>query len=237
MRYAIAASWRAVAGAGCSNEVTAGLPPPSAWQGGGAGGAAGPVASGPLPPPPVMGGLARKNPHAGLGLPDPTDPHAGFSGAGAGDPHAGLEGAAGNPHAIGGADVRALGLAPPDPDRAIDPSRRIAGTITLGGAAGQHMTAGTAVFLTVKRAGPDGAPTGQPLAVDKLTWSGDGMAFELTEENAMLAGTDLSGDVIVMARYDQDSDALSKQPGDVTGQVRVRVPAERVQLRLDTVLP
>jgi len=235
MRYAIAASCLAVAGAGCSKKVTDGLPPTSEWQAA-SGGVAVAVASGPLPPPPVMGGLPRKNPHAGLDLPDPGDPHAGLSGAGAGDPHAGLDGMASNPHAIGGTDVTALGLAPPDPDRAIDPSRRIAGTITLGGAAGQHMTAGTAVFLTVKRVGPDGAPTGQPLAVDKLTWSGDGMAFELTEENAMLAGTDLSGDVIVMARYDQDSDALSKQPGDVTGQVRVRVPAERVQLRLDTVL-
>src|SRR6266567_1490159 len=72
---------------------------------------------------------------------------------------------------------------------------------------------GNPVFLIVKRAGPDGAPSGPPLAVDKLTWTGDGMAFELTEEQAMVAGTDLSGDVVVMARYDQDSDALTRQPG------------------------
>jgi hypothetical protein len=40
-----------------------------------------------------------------------------------------------------------------------------------------------------------------------------------------------------MARYDQDSDAMSKQPGDVTGQLRVKIPAVNVKLALDTVLP
>jgi hypothetical protein len=40
-----------------------------------------------------------------------------------------------------------------------------------------------------------------------------------------------------MARYDQDADAISKQPGDVTGQIRVKIPAENVKLSLDTVLP
>jgi hypothetical protein len=97
---------------------------------------------------------------------------------------------------------------------------------------------GTAVFLTVRRAGDDGAPSGPPLAVDKLTWSGgDSLPFELTEAQAMVAGTDLSGDVVVMARYDQDTDASSKQPGDITGQARVKIPADHVKLTLDTVLP
>jgi hypothetical protein len=53
----------------------------------------------------------------------------------------------------------------------------------------------------------------------------------------MVAGTELSGDVVVMARYDQDSDAMTKEPGDVTGQLRVKVPANDVKLSLDTVLP
>jgi hypothetical protein len=63
------------------------------------------------------------------------------------------------------------------------------------------------------------------------------MPFELTEANAMAAGTELTGDVIVMARYDQDSDAISKHPGDITGQVRAKVPADKLELTLDTVLP
>ena len=53
----------------------------------------------------------------------------------------------------------------------------------------------------------------------------------------MVAGTELTGDVVVSARYDQDSDAISKQPGDVTGQLRVKVPADKLVLTLDTILP
>ena len=37
--------------------------------------------------------------------------------------------------------------------------------------------------------------------------------------------------------YGQDSAALSRQPGDVTGQVKVKIPADHVALVLDTVLP
>ena len=33
------------------------------------------------------------------------------------------------------------------------------------------------------------------------------------------------------------SDAISKQPGDVTGMTKVKIPADNVELKLDTVLP
>jgi hypothetical protein len=242
MRCAI---WAAcvVAAAGCSKKTQDGLPPATEWQTAPSRAAAD---NDPLPeatPPP---GMVRRtpNPHAGLdmgGDGDPSNPHAGLDMGGDGDPsnpHAGLD-TGGDPHAGGGGgtDVTKLGLAAPDPDRAIDPSHRIAGTITVDAKARSHVKTGTPVFLLVKRAGADGQPSGPPLAVDKLTWTGDGMAFELTEEQAMVAGTDLTGDAVVMARYDQDSDALSKQPGDVTGQVKVKIPAEHVVLVLDTVLP
>jgi hypothetical protein len=92
------------------------------------------------------------------------------------------------------------------------------------------------VFVIVKRAGDDGTPQGPPLAVEKLTWSNNELPFELTEKQAMIAGTELTGDVVVSARYDQDGDAISKQPGDIAGSVRVKVPADNVQLTLDDVL-
>src|SRR5262249_40800343 len=125
----------------------------------------------------------------------------------------------------------------PDPNRKIDPAHHITGTIVVDAKAKDHVKPGTSVFLIVKRAGPDGAASGPPLAVDKLSWSADGVPFELTDAQAMVAGTELRGDVVVTARYDQDSDALSKQPGDITGQVRVKIPADHVKLLLDTVLP
>jgi hypothetical protein len=212
--------------AGCSKRPD-GLPPATEWQAS-LETATAPGASSELPrfkPPPGMGGR-RANPHAGMAMGDPSDPHAGLDMS---DPHAGLD--------MGGTDVTKLGLAAPDPDRAIDPSRRVAGKIVVDAKAKDKVTAGTSVFLIVKRAGADGATTGPPLAVDKLNWASDGVAFELTEANAMVAGTELSGDVIVTARYDQDSDALTKQPGDVTGQARVKIPADNIKLTLDTVLP
>ncbi|HEX8107332.1 MAG TPA: hypothetical protein VF516_06355 [Kofleriaceae bacterium] len=237
MRCAI---WAAAVGvltaAGCSKKSQDGLPPASEWQSAPAAASA-PSAPDPadviphFTPPPGM--IAKEsNPHAGLDMGDmgdPSNPHAGLDMNGDGEPD--------NPHAGGGPDVTRLGLAAPDPDRPIDPSHRIAGTLGIDPRAKDKVKPGTSVFLIVKRAGPDGAPSGPPLAVDKLTWTGDGMAFELTEAQAMVAGTDLSGDVVVMARYDQDSDALSRQPGDVTGQIRVKIPAEHVKLMLDTVLP
>ena len=241
MRCVIWAAALGVLAAGCSKKSQDGLPPTSEWQSArGQGSApAAPEPDEPIPHfAPPAGMMAReRDPHAGLDMGDPSNPHAGLDMS---NPHAGLDmdgdGEPDNPHG-GGTDVTKLGLAAPDPDRPIDPSHRVAGTITVDPKAGAKLTPGTSVFLTVKRAGPDGAPSGPPLAVEKLSWTGDGMAFELTEANAMVAGTALSGDVVVMAHYDLDGEALSRQPGDVTGQVRVQVPAEHVKLTLDSVLP
>jgi hypothetical protein len=221
--------------AACNKKTQDGLPPATDWQSGGADQAS----VDDLPAPPA--GLARpaKNPHAGLDTSGGDgDPHAGLDMSGAGgDPHAGLDmsGGGGDPHA--GLDVTKMGLSAPDPDRALDPSHRVAGMLGVDAKLKSRVSAGTAVFLIVKRAGGDGAPSGPPLAVDKLTWAADGVAFELTEEQAMVAGTALSGEVVITARYDQDGDAMTKEAGDVTGQVRVTVPAEHVKLTLDTLLP
>ena len=53
----------------------------------------------------------------------------------------------------------------------------------------------------------------------------------------MVSGTKLHGKVVVTARVDKDGDAISKNPGDVTGVSRaVDVPAAKVVVTLDTVL-
>jgi hypothetical protein len=142
-----------------------------------------------------------------------------------------------NPHAGMGADVSQLGLPPPDPNRPIDPSHHVKGFVKIHPKAKDRVKAGAAVFLIVKRADASGQPTGTPLAVEKLDWgAGDTVPFELTEQQAMIAGTQLTGDVVVIAHYDQDGDAISKQPGDVMGQVKVKIPADNVTLFLDDVL-
>ncbi len=185
-----------------------------------------------LPPPAPPPGMA--NPHGGGMGGDPSDPHAGL-GIDPTDPHAGLGiDPAGSG---GGADVTQMGLPPPDPNRAIDPTRFVKGVIKIHEKAKARAQAGTSLFVVVKRVGADGAGTGAPLAVDKLTWSAAGeLSFTLTEAQAMVGGTELSGDVIVTARYDQDADAISKQPGDITGSARVTLPADNVTIVLDTIL-
>jgi hypothetical protein len=227
--------------AGCSKRNQDGLPPATEWSSSPAAAPSAGEAPPEIPhitPPRGMGGGQPADPHAGLAMNgDPSNPHAGLDMDGdPSDPHAGVD-MGGNPHGGGGTDVTKLGLAAPDPDRAIDPSHRVTGTISVDAKAKDRVKPGTSVFLIVKRAGADGAPSGPPLAVDKLSWTDGGVAFELTDAQAMVAGTELSGDVVVMARYDQDADAMSKQAGDITGQVRVKIPADHVKLSLDTVIP
>ncbi len=218
--------------AACSDKKkTDGLPPAQDW---------GADPGGLVPAPGTSPHAATPhgaNPHAGIdmgGGGDPNDPHAGVDmGGDPANPHAGVDMGGGN----GSPDVSKMGLPAPDPNRPIDPTHHVKGLILAMGKAADLVKPGTAVFVIVKRADASGAPTGAPLAVEKLIWQKDGLPFELTEADAMIAGTQLVGDVVVVAHYDQDGDAISKQPGDILGQLRVTVPAENVKLFLDQILP
>ena len=149
------------------------------------------------------------------------------------DVHAGLGG--GHP---GGADVGQMGLPPPDPNRQIDPNKYLRGQIHPTDATKARIPSGGVIFLAVKRADPKtGEPTGAPMAVERLTATGWPLEFNLTEAQAMIGGTGFAGDVVVTARYDQDGDALSKQPGDVAGEVKATIPADKLDLPLGSVLP
>jgi hypothetical protein len=207
---------------GCKDKKSEGLPPAQEWS----------ADTAALPTAP--GAAKGANPHAGMG----NNPHAGMGmGMGGnphGDPHAGLD--MGNPHGAGGPNVAQMGLPAPDPNRKIDPNRRISGTIKVHAKAKDRVPAGGAIFLTVKAVGPDGGPFGPPLAVEKLIWQNDKLDFTLTEAQSMIAGTELKGNVIITARYDQDSDAMSKQPGDVVGTAQATVPADNVSVLLADIL-
>lgn len=215
VRFLVVAAALTALSACKKDSKSEGLPPAQEWT------------ANPGNLPPAMGATA--NPHAGAN-PHAANPHAANPNLPPDHPPIGDSAHGGGP------DVTAMGLPPPDPNRPINPNNRVKGVIKIHAKAKDRVAAGGAVFVTVRRAGPDGTPVGPPVAVDKLTWSKDELPFEMTEKHAMIAGTELTGDVIVTARYDQDSDALSKQPGDVTGSVRVKVPADNVTLTLDEVL-
>ena len=227
MRFVVVA----LALVGCSKKQQDGLPPATEWTA--ANGQMSPSGPGnPGKPSAVVPESA--DPHAGLGIPPAggDNPHGGMDMS---NPHGGMD--MSNPQGGSGVDVSQLGLPPPDPARVIDPNRKIAGILKLTPKTKALVKANGAIFLMVKRPGPDGQPAGAPLAVDRVTWTKDGMAFELSEKHAMVGGTELTGEVIMMARYDQDSDAMSKQPGDVTGRAKVKVPTNKLVLMLDTILP
>ena len=61
----------------------------------------------------------------------------------------------------------------------------------------------------------------QKLTVDKFP-----IKFSLDSRDAMLAGTSLSGKVVVTVRVDKDGDAITKNPGDVTGQSKPVEPPQ-----------
>ena len=209
---------------GCGKKSQDGLPPAQDWSGG----QVGEAQPAPQPAQPKQGAMPPGHPPSGM-----PEGHPPATGMPPGHPPTDQM-PPGHPP-TGSPDVTQMGLSAPDPARKMDPNRKIQGVLKVGGAAKDKVKAGGAVFLIVKKADASGAPSGPPLAVDKVTFA-ENMKFELTEANAMVANTELVGDVVVTARYDQDSDAISKQPGDVTGQTRVTVPAKNVQLTLDTVI-
>jgi hypothetical protein len=203
-----------------------------------------------------QGTPSAANPHPGMAIPSAADlpPMAGMGNApttgdlpdvvdeNGNNPHAGLKRNAQGGGAPGGApggavDPSKMGALAPDPNRKIDPTHRITGVIAIHPKAADRAKPGGAIFVIVKKADASGNPTGTPLAVDKLVWNGQPLPFELTEGQAMIAGTELAGDVVITARYDQDGDAITKQPGDITGSLRVKVPADKANIFLDDILP
>jgi len=202
--------------ASCSSKKAHGLQPAQDWN----------ADRADVIPPGVGPTGSPHDPHVAIGGGDPSDPHAGVdmnNGEETDDPHKGV-------------DMSKV-MPPPDPDRPIDPTHHIKGVLKIHPKAKDKVKAGTPLFVFAELPGPDGQPQKPPLAVQKMTWDKDGMAFELSEANAMVAGTQLTGEVWVIAHYDQDGDSISKQPGDVIGQMKVKIPADGVNLFLDNVIP
>lgn len=130
----------------------------------------------------------------------------------------------------GGMDPQAMA---PDPNRKVDASQFLRGTISL--AKGAAVPAGGVLFLAVRQAGPDGKPLAgsMPLAVDIAESPTFPHDFELTAHKQMVDGTTFQGEVLVVARIDQDSNADTKQPGDLYGQVKATIPADKLAVTLE----
>ena len=206
-RFAVATLLAALAASACSKKKSSEGLPPAQEWNSDQGDV-------PAPEPDDHGGMTK---HPGPVDPNGPNPHAGMDMGG------------------GGTDVSKLGLPAPDPNRPIDPTHHVRGVIAVDAKA--KVPPGGVVFLVAKRPGPDGKPVDPPLAVERLTYNGGELPFELGEAQAMIAGTELVGDVVVTAHYAQNGDALSKAAGDVIGSAHVKIPADGVKIVLDQTLP
>lgn len=171
------------------------------------------------------------DPHAGLNLDEMiqrgNDPHAGLdlkgmtaSGA---DPHGGLE-----------MDPEMAKFDPPDPNRNIDTSKFLTGTVNIKKEYLAGVSEGAVVFYSVRPIDKlTGDVIGSPLAVEiekNIKWP---MSFHLSEVNMMVDGTDFTGDVEVYVRVDGDGEARTKEPGDVEGSVKTTIPQKNLNIVLN----
>ena len=226
-----------------------GLPPASQWTppepaGSRAGGAPGAR----MDPSNPHAGMDMSNPHAGMDMSNPhagmdmSDPHAGLDMS---DPHAGLD--MSDPHDgldTGGGHTDdhppmdpMTGLEPPDPDRPIDASKFLRGTLRATAEVEKLIEPGAILFLTAWPVDPTTQELlGAPLAAEKIDVTSLPIEFRLDEHDTMVKGTRFEGDVLITARIDGDGEARTKEPGDVEGRLVARIPGDKLQVVLDTVL-
>jgi hypothetical protein len=168
-------------------------------------------------------GAGGANPHAGLDM-------GGAGGMGGANPHAGLDMGGAGGVAAGG--MGGAGMTPqPGP---LDPSTTLEGTIEASAALADKVKPGDVIFISAKAVDDKGEIVkGPPLAVDRLVVDKLPLAFTLSNQNQMMAGTQLAGPIAIVARVDRDSDAMTRAAGDIEGVVKTTPPQKGLKLVLD----
>jgi cytochrome c-type biogenesis protein CcmH len=121
-----------------------------------------------------------------------------------------------------------LGNLPPPPEGAIS------GVLKIAPAVADKVKPGQSIYVIARNGATNAAVAVIRLSVpDK--WP---LAFTLSGSHTMQPGSGLFGKVKLEARVDMDGDAMTKNPGDVVGDVPelVDVPKSDVVLTLDKVL-
>lgn len=92
-------------------------------------------------------------------------------------------------------------------------SGRIAGRIMIAPELAAKVQPTDVLFVMVKRPGG----TGRPLAAKRIDRPQFPVAFEITNADVIVQGTELRGMVDLSARLDKDGQAGPAQPGDIEG--------------------
>jgi len=104
----------------------------------------------------------------------------------------------------------------------------VSGTITLATPLGSAILPGDILYVMAKK---DGAT----IAVRRVDTPSFPFSFEISGGDAMIAGTELSGPVDIVARVSKTGDAIPSA-GDLEGATtNVTVPAQGVTLSIDHV--
>lgn len=176
-------------------------------------------------------------PTTGQALP-PSHPPIQAASAPAADPY----GSQGDPYANRGAAAPAA--PPPAAQLAAAPiageqGSPISGTLRLADGMAEKVPAGAVLFLILRQDAGEGVQ-GPLLASQKLPAEPGvfPLQYRIGAQDLMFPGSTLSGSVRLSVRIDADGDAMSKQPGDLTGEhpKAVTVGAQQVDIVIDTVL-
>ena len=122
-----------------------------------------------------------------------------------------------------GSDEAAEFAAPPPPQARPTQSSnqptmaatRITGVVELAPDLVGSVPENATLYLIVRVAGRE---TGAPLAVKQFLNADFPLEFVITEEDAMIPGTPLVGEMSVSAKTDQDGNAFTTNDGDLSGQ-------------------
>jgi len=148
------------------------------------------------------------------------------------DPSVGTALPPGHPHRD---PEQALEAATPG-EIAFDEKTVIAGQLKVSAKLKENVKAGDVIYLVARRLGEGGA-AGPVMAVRRLEAGVFPMKFQLDSRDAMMTGTKMEGPLLLTGRVDKDGDAMTKNPGDVTGTLTLKtLPAPKAALVLDTVL-
>ncbi len=127
------------------------------------------------------------------------------------------------------ADGAASAPAEGTPTPGADPTK-ITGKIVLGD--GVKAPADGTIFVIARN---PGVAVGPPVAAAKLTPGAQGLTYSIGPEDVMMGGP-FKGPYDISARWDQDGNAMSKQPGDLSGAAKTAVSAgQSADIVLDTI--
>ena len=108
------------------------------------------------------------------------------------------------------------------------------GTIVVAPALADQVKPGDTLFLVARAVDASGNVQRMPVAVDRAQVTSFPLAFKLSAGNVMVAGTPFAGPMQLTARIDKDGEAMTREPGDIEGTVKVTVPQKGITITLDT---